>query len=213
MRPSPWLGLFFGLVYTAFFSRAQAEVVYRIDPAHSELVVQVFKAGIGSAMAHDHVVRATAYTGQLQMNPTAPTTATIAVEVQTSSLQVDEPAVRQKYGLPTGLSEKDRQEIQATMESQDQLNVKQNPTMRFTSTRVEQRTEGEYSVTGDLTIRGITHSVTFPVRVEQRDAAVHAWGSFRFTQSSFGYKPYSALLGAVSNQDEVQLHFDIVAIP
>ena len=66
MRPSLWLGLFFGLVYSAFFSRAHADVVYRIDPAHSELVVQVFKAGIGAALAHDHVVRATAYTGQLQ---------------------------------------------------------------------------------------------------------------------------------------------------
>ena len=98
------------------------------------------------------------------------------------------------------------------MESQQQLNIKQYPTMGFTSTRVEQRTEGEYAVTGDLTIRGITHSVTFPVRVEQRDAAIHE-GSFRFTQSSFGYEPYSALLGAISNQDEVLLHFDIVAMP
>jgi hypothetical protein len=34
-----------------------------------------------------------------------------------------------------------------------------------------------------------------------------------FTQSSFGYRPYSALLGAIKNKDAVTLHIDLVAIP
>jgi len=42
---------------------------------------------------------------------------------------------------------------------------------------------------------------------------LHGRGSFRLLQSRFGYKPYSAFLGTIKNQDEVILHFDIVAAP
>src|SRR5947207_2050700 len=107
MYRSLYLGIVLELACLAFFSQAEAAGVYRIDPAQSELVVQLFKAGVGSALAHDHVVRATKYTGQIQVDPTAPTIAAITVEVQAASLTADEPAVRQKYGLPTALSEKD----------------------------------------------------------------------------------------------------------
>ncbi len=207
------LGILLGVLCSAFSGQADPTVVYKIDPAQSEFVVQLFKAGRGAAWAHDHVVRATAYVGQIQADPADPTTAAIVVEVQTASLRADEPAVRQKYGLTTPLSEKERQEIQTTMEAKTQLDVEQYPSIRFKSTRVEQQAEGQYTVTGELTIRGVTRSVTFSVSVELREGTVHGWGSFSFTQSSFGYQPYSAFLGAVRNQDEAVLHFDIVATP
>ena len=85
--------------------------------------------------------------------------------------------------------------------------------MKFTATRIEARTPGTYAITGKLTIRGITQSVTFPAQVERRDKALQVRGSFRFSQSSFGYEPYSALFGAVRNQDEVLFHFDVLAFP
>jgi polyisoprenoid-binding protein YceI len=213
MRGLLQLGILLSLAYSAISSEADMKAVYTIDPAQSEFVVQLFKAGAGSALAHDHVVRATEYTGQIQADPTDPTTASITVEVKATSLKADEPALRQKYGLTSSLSEKDRQEIQASMESQNQLSVKQYPTITFQSTRIEPQAEGQYTVTGKLTIRGVTQPVTFPVRVERRDGAIRGWGSFRFLQSSFGYEPYSAFLGAVRNQDEVVLHFDLVATP
>src|SRR5262245_19013504 len=87
------------------------ETTYTIDLARSELAVQLFKAGMGSALAHDHVVRATAFTGQVQIDLAAPANGSITVEVQTASLTIDEPATRQKYGLTSQLSEKDRQQV------------------------------------------------------------------------------------------------------
>ena len=198
----------------SFASSAQAEArVYAFDPTRSELVVQLFKAGIAGPLAHDHVVSATQYTGHMQADLADPTRTVITVEVQTAALKADEPALRQKYGLTKPLSEKDRQDIQAAMEAPDQLDVARYPTIRFRSTQVTRQAEGQYTVMGELTIRGVTRSVTFPVRVELRDGTVHGWGSFSFTQSSFGYKPYSAFLGAVRNKDEVVLHFDIVTTP
>ena len=190
---------------------AEPPVVYVIDPARSELVVQLFKAGVGSALAHDHVVRATDYRGRIRGTPAVPLTATVVVDVQSAALRADEPAVRRKYGLPALPSDADRNEIQRTMESASQLDVAHHPTMHLVSTRIEQRAETEFVVTGELTIRDVTRQVTFPVVVERSDRIMHGRGSLRFTQSGFGYQPYSAFFGAVRNQDEVVLHFDIVA--
>jgi hypothetical protein len=40
-----------------------------------------------------------------------------------------------------------------------------------------------------------------------------ATATFTFMQSAFGYKPYSALLGAIKNKDAVMLHIQLVAVP
>src|ERR671931_788309 len=73
--------------------------IYTVDPARSELVVQLFKAGIGGPLAHDHVVRATQYTGQIQADLTDPLRSVVTVEVRTAALQADDPALREKYKL------------------------------------------------------------------------------------------------------------------
>ncbi|MCS6926332.1 MAG: YceI family protein [Candidatus Binatia bacterium] len=208
------LGTLFGLLLCLPLAvQAGGPMVYAVDPSRSELVVQLFKAGIGAVLAHDHVVRATAYTGSIEGDPGDPTTAVIVLEVQVASLQADEPEIRQKYGLAASLSEADRRAVQATMLSARQLDVQRYPLIRFRSTRVTPQGTGKYVVTGELTIRGITQPVSFPVQVELRNGVLRGWGSLRFLQSSFGYAPYSAFLGAVQNQDEVLLHFDVTAVP
>jgi polyisoprenoid-binding protein YceI len=199
------------LLFSASSGSAEPMVVYKLDPAQSELVVQLFKAGVGSVFAHDHVVRATQYAGRIEGDPAVPATVSIVVEVQTASLRADEPAVRQKYGLMALPSDQDREDIQRTMESATQLDVARYPIMRFRSTRIEPRAEERFVVTGELTIRDVVRPFTFPVVVERCGDTLHGRGSFRFRQSSFGYQPYSAFLGSVRNQDEVLLHFDVVA--
>ncbi|MGE0823438.1 MAG: YceI family protein [Candidatus Binatia bacterium] len=213
MRRIVRLSGLFVVVWVTFVSTATAETVYTVDTSRSELVVQLFKAGVGAAFAHDHVVHATTFAGQIRLDATTPSNSSVTVEVQTPSLIADEPTTRQRYGLTSTLSEKNRQQIQETMMSTSQLDVGHYPTITFTSTQIGAAAAGIYTVTGNLTIREITQTVTFPAQVEQREQALQVRGSFRFNQSSFGYEPYSAFFGAVRNQDEVRLHFDILAIP
>jgi polyisoprenoid-binding protein YceI len=211
-RGLPW-GIVMAVAGAAVVALADTKMVYTIDPTRSEFVVQLFKTGMGSALAHDHVVRATTCTGQVAIDPAALASGMISVEVPAASLRVDEPEMRQKYGLASQLSDKDRQQIQETMQSPSQLDVARYPIIKFSSTKIEAQQGGTYMVTGNLTIRGVTQSVTFPAQVERRDNTLHVKGAWRFKQSSFGYQPYSALLGAVRNQDEVLLHFNVLATP
>jgi polyisoprenoid-binding protein YceI len=157
-------------------------------------------------------VRATKYSGQIQLDPTAATAAQIAVEVDATALVADEPETRQKYNLPLGLSEESRREIQQTLESEGQLYIRRYPTIRFRSTRITLEREGQYTVNGDLELRGVTQIVSLSLQAELQEKVLRGKGSGRFLQSSFGYQPYSAFWGAVQNQDEVVLHVDIVAI-
>lgn len=205
-------GLVCGFLATIFVPLSSNAAQYIIDPARSQLVVQLFKTGIGSVFAHDHVVRATRYSGQIQLNPTAPTAARISVEIDATALIADEPGTREKYNLPPGIGEESRQEIQQTLESEDQLYVRRYPVIRFRSTHITLERKGRYTITGDLELRGVTQVILLSVQAELRGEELHGKGSGRFLQSSFGYQPYSTFLGAVKNQDEVVLHVDIVAI-
>ncbi len=50
------------------------------------------------------------------------------------------------------------------LRSDDFLDVARHPTIRFRSTKVEPTARNEYTVTGELTIRGVTRPVTLDVR-------------------------------------------------
>lgn len=178
---------------------------YTVQPERSELVVRIFKAGIASVFAHDHVGRATRFSGAVEYDPASPGAASVEITVEAASVIVDEPELRRSYELDKALSEKKRMKIQETMEGSDQLDVERFPEIAFRSTRVEPGADGGLEVTGDFTLHGITRQVTVPVTVEIDGASLRAEGSFRFLQSDFGIEPFSGGLGTVRNQDEVEL--------
>jgi polyisoprenoid-binding protein YceI len=63
---------------------------------------------------------------------------------------------------PTTLTTNDERR-DAHLKSPDFLNVEQFPTIAFTSTRIERAAHDQYKMTGDLTIRGVTRSVSLDV--------------------------------------------------
>lgn len=199
-------------IYGTFTSSAAA-AEYSLDPTKSELVVRLSKTGFASALAHDHVIRATEYSGHISIESEENSTGTISVTVQTGSLIVDEPAIRKKYGLAKIISEKDRRKIQATMESPAQMDIKKYRTMTFQSTGVEKKSENLYTITGNLTIHGVTRIVSFLLTVQKEGVDLHGKATIPFRQSDFGITPYGAMFGMVRNQDEATLHLDVNVTP
>ena len=190
-----------------------ASATFRIDPERTRLAVRTHRDGIGSGLAHDHVVEATEVTGLVEYDPARPEASSITVEARTASLRVDEPASRRRLGVEGDLSESQRGDVAKAMRAADQLDVERHPTIRFASTRVVSEGEGRLRVTGTLTLRGVAREVSFPATVALESGTLRGRATLTFLQSSFGYKPYSALLGAIRNKDEVSLHVDLVAAP
>jgi polyisoprenoid-binding protein YceI len=202
-------------LFAAIFSLqvSQLEAAdYKVDSARSELVVQVFKDGVASAVAHDHVIKAGKFSGTISYDE-ATGAGNISMDVDARSLKADDPALRKKYKLTTELSEGDRQTVENNMKAENQLNVARYPNMTFKSVTVTRQSGGTFQVAGDLTIRGKTQRISFPATVEVKEGTFTGKGQVKLKQTSFGYEPYSALFGAIRNKDEIILNVTIVGTP
>ena len=184
---------------------------YSLDAKKSSFVVQVFKAGAASALAHDHVIHATGMYGTVVVDAANRAAATVDVTVPTKSLVNDDPAMRKRFGLEGELSEKDRAAILANMRHPDQLDVEVHPTITFKSTSVQAGAGSALTLNGNLTIRGKTKAISLPVDVTLQGNTIDGKGTIRLKTSDFGIEPYSAFLGAVKNQDQIVLHIRLVA--
>ena len=184
---------------------------FKVDPAQSSLVLQLFKDGVAARLGHDHVVHASAFSGIVAYDPRNPEAASIQVAVDVRSLIADDPGTRRKFGLAGEPSASDRAEIDKAMKGDGQLAAARFPSMTFTSTAIATQPDGRFLVTGRLTIRGVTNELKFPAQMSVEGAQLRGRAQLKFKQSSFGYPPYRALLGAIKNKDEVILHIDLVA--
>jgi polyisoprenoid-binding protein YceI len=205
--------LLVALVAITVSSHRATAAEYQIRSEQSEIVVLVFKTGLASALAHDHVVRATHVAGSISGDPGNPATAVVRVTVDAATLAADEPDMRKKHGLAGVLGDADRREIQATMVGEAQLQVTAYPDISFRSVAVEPRAPTGFLVTGDFTLRGTTRRIRVPLTTQLSRDTLRATGAFDFNQSDFGITPVSLFLGAVRNQDRVRVVFDLVAAP
>jgi polyisoprenoid-binding protein YceI len=106
----------------------------------------------------------------------------------------------------------------AHLRSADFFDVENHPKMTFRATKIERTGDGEYEVTGDLTIRGVTRSETFKVTFE--GAGKDPWGNYKagfsaegtIKRSDYGLTWNAALeTGGVLVGDEVKIHLEIEA--
>ena len=163
-----------------------------IDVEHSTLTVFVYKSGLFSAFADNHVISAPIAAGSIsEESPLA-----IDVMVRSSALRVLDP----------GLSSDRRAEVQARMLGAEVLDVAMFPDITFASTTVEPAGADRWNATGRLTIHGQARVIMLPV--------VRANGRYRgevvIKLRDFGIEPITVAGGAVKVKDELKVQFEIV---
>ena len=101
------------------------------------------------------------------------------------------------------------------LRSADFFDAEQFPELRFVSTAAKRTSDG-YSLTGDLTIKGVTRPITLAVTEE--GAGVDPWGNQKvgyaatgkFNRGDFGLNWNAALeTGGVLVSDEVKVSLDV----
>jgi polyisoprenoid-binding protein YceI len=178
----------------------------------SQFAVRTYIGGAASGVGHDHIIVAVNPTGKVVFDPAAMEKTTIMVNIQTADLRVDADADRRRYKLEGQISKGDIADIGKAMRAEDQLYTKKHKTMKFESTKFTHKSGDKYLVEGNITIRGKSRKVNFPVTMTLKGQNMRARGKLKIMQSWFGYEPYSALFGALKNKDEVDLHLDLVAV-
>ncbi len=163
---------------------------HAIDTSKSTVIVRVYKAGVFSALGHNHEIAAGITRGVVDRAGHS-----VELHIKASSLRVADP----------NISEKERSEIQQTMLGSKVLDVEHYREIVFRSTVVQPAGASSWRVRGDLTLHGQTR----PVTLEIRENGVHYVGSCRFKQSEFGITPVKVAGGAIRVRDEVGVEFDV----
>jgi polyisoprenoid-binding protein YceI len=162
---------------------------HNIDTQKSTLTIHVGKTGAFSGLGHEHEVRAPIHSG------TADTGSHPAVEIH-----VDARALRV---IDKDESEKDRAEVQKTMLGPEVLDSERHPEIVFKSASAEAAGQGQWTLHGNLTLRGQTRPVT--AHVTLKDGRYSGETTVKLTE--FGIKPPGK--AGVRAKDEVRIAFDM----
>ena len=166
-----------------------------IDVQHSTITVYVYKQGLFSFLADNHTIDAPIASGSYDA-------ATKAVEltVDAAKLTVLDPK------LEPGT----RAKVQSNTIGPQVLDAGRYPTITFRSTSIRDGDPKHWMVTGNLTLHGQTHPITFQV---VRLDSTHFTGSATVRQTQFGITPIRVAGGSVAVKDEVKIDFAIALSP
>ena len=173
-----------------------ATTTWQIDPVHSDVGFSVRHLMISTVKG-----RFTDVQGTLQYNETDPEKSSVDVTIGTASVD-------------TRSDQRDTH-----LKSADFFDSEKYPNMTFRSTKVVRTSEGKGTVTGDLTIRGITQSVTLDAKREGRGK--DPWGGERMgfsattkvNREAFGLTWNQALeTGGVVVGEEVKVSIEVECV-
>ncbi len=168
-------------------------VTWKIDPAHSSAKFKVKHMMISSVKGSFNGLN-----GTLIEDTSNPTLSHVDATIDISTIS-------------TGDAQRD-----AHLKSADFFHHEQHPYMTFHSTRVEKKGNGEFAVTGDLTLHGLTKPVVFAVEGPSAPGK-DPWGNTRIGLSAttkinrkdFGLTWNAALeTGGILVGEEVQITLD-----
>ncbi|ALI99670.1 YceI family protein [Rufibacter tibetensis] len=106
------------------------------------------------------------------------------------------------------------------LKSDDFFSVEKNPTAMFAITNIAPRANAKsgtanYTITGDLTIKGISNQISFPALVTLKKGVATAKANFKFDRTKWDVKFRSGNffenLGDKAIQDDVELNIELVA--
>ncbi len=204
MNPKLVSSLMLSLMISTSYAQSPSLAVYKINTAQSKIELTVFREGLLKAVGHDHTIAAKTFSGEVQFNPADVEGSSVRLSIDAGSLVVLE---------DPELSEKDRQEVQATMQGAKVLNVKAFPQIVFHSTRVssEGKSADGLTLTGTLLLHGVEKEIIFPIWVSAGSNEIRATGEVTIFQRDFRIKPFKSVLGTLRVQDQVKVTYDIAA--
>jgi polyisoprenoid-binding protein YceI len=160
-----------------------------IDTQKSTLRIHVGKTGAFSALGHEHEIHAPIHSGTAEIG------AHPAVEIHVNAQEL---RVTDKDA-----AEKERAEVQKTMLGPEVLDSDAHQEIVFKSTAAESVGQGQWTLRGNLTMRGQTR----PVKVQVTLKDGRYTGETTVKQTDFGITPPGK--AGVRAKDEVKIEFDV----
>lgn len=168
----------------------------RCDETHGALRVFTYKEGALRSVAHDLVLLVQRWSIESDERLSR-----VDVSISADSLRVLGTVEGERI---TPLSTADNAKIERII-TRDVLAAERHPTIRFTGSL--SRTAGVCVAQGELTLRGASRPLTISATLEDR-----VWRmQYKLTQSDYGIKPFTAMLGTLRVKDVVTVALEIPA--
>lgn len=190
---------------------AAASGAYNLN---GSLYIQVYKdpSTVAAALAHDHIIQAKGWTGTATIDLADLSSCSMDISVPVDKMVVDATPIRETLGYTTFPKDSEREDIRKEMLSEDQLHAEKYKTITWKTTKCEMNGE-RVNMTGDLTIRGKSKTLTLPMSVKQDEVSFHAKGAVAIKATDFGFDAFSAGFGALKNQNRMLLSVSVHGKP
>ncbi len=181
------LRLFVSVIFVAVSAGSAVADDYTLDGMHTSVSFKASHLGLSWTHGRFNDVR-----GGFRIDPADPGKCAFSLAIKTESVD-------------TGNAKRDEH-----LRTPDFFNVKQFPTLTFESTEVKPIKDG-YQVTGNLTLHGVTRSVTFPLvggRKAEFPKGVQRTGystELSIKRSEFGM---DKMIGAVGDEVFISISFE-----
>jgi hypothetical protein len=185
--------------------------VYRLVPEDSVLTVYAYRAGPMASFGHNHVLVLAGLTGELHV-PDNPEQVSGDIKAQLADFRIDDPAARQMAGadFPGEIAAGDISGTRQNLLGPQLLDAAQFPELHASVLRAHGG-PSEYAVTLAVTVRGVGSTQDFPAHLAITPGELTAEGEIRVSQRALGLPPFSILMGALSVDDSLRVHYRIVA--
>ncbi len=162
--------------------------------------------------AHDHVIKASAFTGSVTWDPANPSACVIDIQFPLTALAIDPPGGREREKLAAdgAVDAETKVTIVKNMLSKMNLFSESFPQISFKSAGCVAGASGKFNVTGDLTIRGATKRITMPLAIGAAGNSFTAKGSLNFNHADFGMEPFTYGPLTPRNKEGIKLVVDVV---
>lgn len=170
--------------------------VHEFGPDNATLSVRTGRSGAASKAGHDLLIQVASWEGRLELADD-PVASSASLTADATSLQV----IRGTGGVQP-LGEDNKGKIRKTIDEK----VLRRQEISFESTSVSGDSgSGALAIEGDLTLAGRTGPIRFDLAVAENQAIS---ATAVVTQTAWGMKPYSALMGALKVADEVEVSLE-----
>ncbi|HEX2047019.1 MAG TPA: YceI family protein [Acidimicrobiales bacterium] len=152
---------------------------------------------MGAKLAHDLTLRATQWSGTLNVDD-SPAGCSAMLTVDPRSIEI----VEARGGVKS-LSDKDRRDIDKNV-NEKVLETGKFPELKFESTSCH-GSEPNFKAAGNMTIKGTTKPVDVDINVNGTTVTART----SISQKDFGIKPFSAMMGAIKLRDDVDFELTV----
>jgi len=192
-------------------AETRGATVYQVDPASTQLAIQVYRGGKLSRLGHNHVMTSQDVSGRVWVHPEFPQSG-FELSFPVATLVVDDAEARRAAGsdFPPDIPQSDKDGTRKNMLKPEVLDGDNYPEVKLRAARVGGTLEAP-QLTAQITIKDASRDVEVPVKIDVEGAKLRASGEFDVLQTQFGIKPFSVALGALEVQDRLHIKFTIIA--